>query len=403
MKFLHCSDIHLGRKPVGAAGDYSIKRFDDYFKVFREAVLLAVSEKTDAIIISGDLFDKKELSPVVLARAEDILAIARDNGIKTLIIEGNHDNISSGFENESWLIYLQNKELIARPSYIFEDEKYVFEPIILNDVNFYGLGYPGAMVNETVKALSEYLEEHKDKKNVVIVHTAITGNDLFAGTIEKDYMNLLKDKAIYVAGGHYHYYHSYPSQNPFFFVPGSLEYWDSGEFNQMKGSVIFDTDTLEYIHHPSNPRKVHRINIKLEKNETENLFSEFKTKLDELEIKENEDIIEININTKDSVMINREEIEKDASLKNPLRIFININYPGITPHGDYSNTNLAIPDIEKEIISQWDYLNSDPENSFDVFEKLKQHQINKNESDFSELFNLWLERLIESEVKSENS
>ena len=32
MKIVHCSDIHLGRRPVGGKGEFSDKRYEDYFK-----------------------------------------------------------------------------------------------------------------------------------------------------------------------------------------------------------------------------------------------------------------------------------------------------------------------------------------------------------------------------------
>ena len=60
MKILHCADIHLGRRPVGGVGDYSNKRYDDYFKAFGGAVDTAIAEQIRVVLISGDLLDRKE-------------------------------------------------------------------------------------------------------------------------------------------------------------------------------------------------------------------------------------------------------------------------------------------------------------------------------------------------------
>jgi len=34
MKFLHCSDLHLGKKPYFGSEEFKNKRFEDYFSGF---------------------------------------------------------------------------------------------------------------------------------------------------------------------------------------------------------------------------------------------------------------------------------------------------------------------------------------------------------------------------------
>ena len=65
MKILHCSDIHLGKKPFGTK-EFSQKRYLDFFNAFEQATDRGIEKEVDIFLITGDLFDKKELSPDTL-------------------------------------------------------------------------------------------------------------------------------------------------------------------------------------------------------------------------------------------------------------------------------------------------------------------------------------------------
>ena len=59
------------------------------------------------------------------------------------------------------------------------------------------------MIDETLRKLSEKL--NSDEKNIVIVHTGISaGENTLPGLVSTSILDLFKDKAIYVAGGHIH-------------------------------------------------------------------------------------------------------------------------------------------------------------------------------------------------------
>jgi len=167
MKFIHCSDLHLGRRPVGGVGTYSEKRYDDYFDAFEQVVTLTIKEQADALLIAGDLFDRRELDPEILGRTEKILQKLSDAHIEVVVIEGNHDNITATKEHTSWLIYLEKKGAIRRPYFtVSRDEEndtlsYSFTPVSVKGTDIYGLGYPGSLVDEVTLAFNEYLKEQK--------------------------------------------------------------------------------------------------------------------------------------------------------------------------------------------------------------------------------------------------
>ena len=116
MKILHCSDVHLGKKPFGTK-EFSQKRYLDFFKTFDEIIDIGISENIDLFIVAGDLFDKKELTPDTLEKCEKSFQKLKNKGIKVFLIEGNHDNIVGNDDVNSWLGYLEKKDFIHRGKY----------------------------------------------------------------------------------------------------------------------------------------------------------------------------------------------------------------------------------------------------------------------------------------------
>lgn len=396
MRFLHCSDIHLGRKPVGGQGDYSRKRYDDYFSAFEWAVRLGDEKKVDAFIISGDFFDKKELQPEVLQKAENLLLMLKDADIFTVLIEGNHDNISQGSENESWLIYLQNKGLFVRP-YCYFDDGYKFNFAEKDGLRFYGLGYPGSFVDETIEALAEQLNEADADKNIVVVHTAVGASSQFPGTVRKEKLELLKDKLLYLACGHFHFHHVLPAEKPFYFVPGSLEYWDSNEFNQEKGVIIFDTDTRKHEFISSERRHTAEFSIDISDERTEDAYEKIEKFVAAMMIIEGESIVKLNINLSNPLLLDADKIEEMLSAKGVLKSFIRINLSGETTLNDIKNPYLTLQDIEREIIKSWEYFSDKSEIVSEKLVVLKKFQSTSNQEQFREHFESLLETVMESD------
>ena len=166
MKILHCSDVHLGKKPFGTR-EFSQKRYLDFFRAFDQICDKGIELKVDLMLIAGDLFDKKELTPDTLERCEKTFLKLKNAKIDVLLIEGNHDNISGYDEVNSWISYLERKDYVKRGKYSFTGKDYKFEKIKIGDVNFYGVGYPGFAIDEVLEKLSEKL---KDNSNIDVVN-----------------------------------------------------------------------------------------------------------------------------------------------------------------------------------------------------------------------------------------
>lgn len=392
MKILHCSDIHLGKKPFGSR-EFSQKRYVDFFNVFDELIDKAIEEKIVLFIVAGDLFDKKELTPDVLKRCEYSFEKLKSNNIKAFIIEGNHDNINNDTIN-SWTNYLEEKNLLIRGNYYIENGEYKFEKLKIDDVNIYGVGYPGFAVDTILEELGKTL--NPDEKNIVVVHTALGGGEFLPGLVSSDTIKSLENKVIYIAGGHLHSYQVYPKNNPYFFIPGSLEYWNVlNERSDNKGAIIFDTDTLTHEFISVTPRK--RIKVDFYPNDMEKITEEFKIFCDNLNLT-GEELVIVNIFLKDNGYIDVGEFERIVENAKALKGYIELKY--INDEKKYENENnyYSLHEVEKNIIERWKIF-GDSENISNYLQKFKEIQEEKDRGeDFFTLF----DKMLEEELKIEN-
>lgn len=392
MKILHCSDIHLGKKPFGTK-EFSQKRYLDFFKAFDEMIDIGIEENIDLFIVAGDLFDKKELTPDTLERCEKSFQRLKNRGIKVFLIEGNHDNIVGNDEVNSWLGYLEKKEFIHRGKYYINNREYEFEKLIVDDVNIYGLGYSGFMVDELIEKLAEKLDENE--KNIVVVHTALGGGEYLPGLATSEAIKKLKDKAIYVAGGHLHSYQTYPKEDPFFFIPGSLEYWNVlNEKSDKKGGIIFDTNTREHRFVEITPRK--RMEVTFEY--INDLKEEFKLFCEQLNLT-GEELVIANIKVNGNGFVNVVELENILESLGALRGYIRLQYVDnmsgniVDEKGVYS-----IKAAELKVISGWEDFR-DSNRTLEYLQKFKEYQEESNrKDDFLELF----DQMLEEEIGIEN-
>ena len=131
MRFLHTSDWHLGR---------SLHRAD-----LREAqaaflahlVETVRSERVDAVLVAGDVYDRAIPSLDAVALYEDALARLRAAGARVVLISGNHDSARRLGVNGA-LIDVAGVHLRTRP-------EAVADPVLLDDehgqVAVYGIPY----------------------------------------------------------------------------------------------------------------------------------------------------------------------------------------------------------------------------------------------------------------------
>ena len=382
MKIVHCSDLHLGKRFSGNK-DYVKKRYMDFFNAFATFVDKVEEIKPDVCLIAGDIFDKKEINPDILSKTEYLFKRLRDNVKKDIIaIEGNHDN--SRILEESWLEYLQEQNILKVFYYNkdFEEKNY----LKIDDINFYPVGYPGFMIDEALTKLSEKL--NPQEKNIVIVHTGISGStDTLPGLVSTSILDLFKDKAIYIAGGHIHSFTTYPKEKPYFFVSGSLEFSNvQNEKSDKKGFILFDTDTLNYEFIELEHRK--RIKKDFSYSNFSNLENEFENFVKELNLT-GEEILVISVSLNNNDYINTENLENIAEKNGALKTHILIKNILNIGASEENNSDLSIDELEKNLINTWNI--SEIEKFSKSFGRLKELFSNDDRDSFLELFDKTLE------------
>ena len=382
MKIVHCSDLHLGKRLSGNK-DYVKKRYMDFFNAFATFVDKVEEIKPDVCLIAGDIFDKKEINPDILSKTEYLFKKLKDNVKKNIIaIEGNHDN--SRILEESWLEYLQEQNILKVFYYNkdFEEKNY----LKIDDINFYPVGYPGFMIDETLTKLSEKL--NPQEKNIIIVHTGISGStDTLPGLVSTSILDLFKDKAIYIAGGHIHSFTTYPKEKPYFFVSGSLEFSNvQNEKSDKKGFILFDTDTLNYEFIELEHRK--RIKKDFSYINFSNLENEFENFVKELNLT-GEEILVISVSPNNNDYINTENLENIAEKNGALKTHILIKNILNIGASEENNSDLSIDELEKNLIDTWNI--SEIEKFSKSFGRLKELFSNDDRDSFLELFDKTLE------------
>ena len=382
MKIVHCSDLHLGKRFSGNK-DYVKKRYMDFFNAFAVFVDRVEEIKPDVCLIAGDIFDKREINPDILSKTEYLFKKLKGSVKKDIIaIEGNHDN--SRILEESWLEYLQEQNILKVFYYNkdFEEKNY----LKIDDINFYPVGYPGFMIDEALTKLSEKL--NPQEKNIVVVHTGISGStDTLPGLVSTSILDLFKDKAIYIAGGHIHSFTTYPKEKPYFFVSGSLEFSNvQNEKSDKKGFILFDTDTLNYEFIELEHRK--RIKKDFSYTNFSNLENEFENFVKELNLT-GEEILVISVSLNNNDYINTENLENIAEKNGALKTHILIKNILNIGASEENNSDLSIDELEKNLINTWNI--SEIEKFSKSFGRLKELFSNDDRDSFLELFDKTLE------------
>ena len=212
MKFLHTSDLHLGRQ-LG-----EIPLLDDQKIILNQIVHIAASERVDALLIAGDVYQKASPQAEAMAAFDDFVTRLTALGVKLFIISGNHDSaqrisyfsallrragvhMSEAFDGSLQCVSMRDEygEVniyllpFIRPSWVrrfFPDEKL-------------------ASYQEAVQAVLRRSELDCTKRNVLLCHQFITGAEQ-SDSEEKSVGGLdnidaaVFDDFDYVALGHIH-------------------------------------------------------------------------------------------------------------------------------------------------------------------------------------------------------
>lgn len=133
MRFIHTSDWHIGRL------FHNVSLLEEQLFVIDKIKTLAKEHKIDALVISGDIFDK----PIPPANAVDALNLFLEEfiinmSIPVIMIPGNHDS--------SKRLGFGSKLMSTKGLHILNDLKTINSPVVIKNkkgdtYHFYGIPY----------------------------------------------------------------------------------------------------------------------------------------------------------------------------------------------------------------------------------------------------------------------
>lgn len=212
MRFLHISDLHLGKRV------YEYSMIEEQKNAF-EQVLKAVDEKNvDGIFIAGDIYDKTVPTIEAIELFDGFLVELAKKDIDVFVISGNHDSPERiGFGAElfkSKRIHI-SKAYEGKVEYVDVQDEYGVVRVhlipYLKPANVRRF-YPAEEITDFNSALNvvvKNMEVAEDGRNVVLVHQFITGavrsesEESFLGGMDNIEYDLF-DEFDYVALGHIH-------------------------------------------------------------------------------------------------------------------------------------------------------------------------------------------------------
>ena len=212
MKFLHLSDLHLGKQ----MNDLSL--LEDQAAILDQIVFMAENEQVDAVLIAGDVYQRSAPQAEAMALFDDFITRLTGLGKKVFVISGNHDSalriayfsdllkhagvyVTHAFDGDMQHVTLTDRD----------GEVVVWMLPFLRPAQVRRL-YPGEKINtcqEAVEAVLRRAQIDPRKRHVLMCHQFITGcetsesEEIMVGGLESIDARVF-DAFDYVAMGHIH-------------------------------------------------------------------------------------------------------------------------------------------------------------------------------------------------------
>ncbi len=212
MKLFHISDLHIGKRVNG------LNVLEDQRYILAQMLEAISQNKPDALLISGDIYDKSVPSAEAVSAFDEFLSQVHGLGVTVFAIGGNHDSIERlSFGHR----LMESSGVHIAPVYAGEVKKYTLEDAF-GPVNIYPLPFlrpadvrqwfPEIRIesyHDGVKTALEALTLDPGQRNVLLAHQFVTG----ASLCESEEFNVggldnvdssVFDGFDYVALGHIH-------------------------------------------------------------------------------------------------------------------------------------------------------------------------------------------------------
>lgn len=246
MRFIHISDLHLGKKV------YEYSMLEEQKNALWQVLATVDEEKVDGIFIAGDIYDKSIPTIEAMEVFDSFLVELSTRNIDVFIISGNHDSSERvGFGAEffkSKRIYI-SKAYEGKIQYVDKEDTYGNVRIhlipFLKPANVRRFHQEAEIndYNSAIRTVVDNMELCKEGRNIVLVHQFITGavrsqsEESFLGGMDNIEYDLF-DEFDYVALGHIHKAQAMGRQQVRY--SGALVKYALDEINHVKSMTLVE-------------------------------------------------------------------------------------------------------------------------------------------------------------------
>lgn len=212
MKFIHLSDLHLGKR----VNEFSM--IEDQKYILTKVINIIDEEKPDGVLIAGDVYDRSVPSEDAMQLWDDFLNRLAKRKVTVCAISGNHDS-AVRFADHGRLI--ENAGIYLAPVYNGKAESVSLEDEY-GRLNIYMLPYVKPVIvkqffqdeeindyTDAVRVTIEQMNIDSSERNLLIAHQFVTGalrcesEEISVGGID-NVSGEVFDDFDYVALGHIH-------------------------------------------------------------------------------------------------------------------------------------------------------------------------------------------------------
>ena len=222
MKFIHCSDLHLGAKPENGK-PWAEARKNEIWETAGKIISDCNRDNIDLLMIAGDVFNKQPGNKELNALNDLFKSLKKT---KVVMMAGKNDYISarSSYLNYKWhdnVVMLVEKELT---------EKYIYGI----DTTVYGLSLYDSEGEGNTPLYRDAYPKQSSGFHILIAHG---GED---SGIPIDYRRLEDTGFSYVALGHRHAYKKVGDRIFYSGSPEPLDKTETGEHGYILGELNFE-------------------------------------------------------------------------------------------------------------------------------------------------------------------
>ncbi len=213
LRLVHTADLHLGSPFVDVeetdsriAGELR----ESMFRAFESTIDLCITEKVDALVVAGDVFDGESRSETAQERFVTELHRLHDAGIQSFVCHGNHDPL------EAWSQELVFPASCHRFGETFEEVP--LDPREPEKGTVAGISYPSSNVSENLA--ERFPPRTSSGFRIGLLHCNVANDPAHASYSPCGVNDLERKEIDYWALGHIHNRRILSKRSPSIVYPG---------------------------------------------------------------------------------------------------------------------------------------------------------------------------------------